>query len=546
MKPVVPLKSREMSCLKLIPRNAGRIALVGIEAVHIGTAFRRLSPNCHQERFPNLKRLKLHIADQIDFVDEYDAVVLAGQMFKDQDLKSDLDALGSVLSEDGLIIAEILNPFFFLRLEKQLGKGKAFPVSFIKALITKTQAYSQALRRNITDGGFRIERLARDDVAVFSRWLQHQKEVTPSMASELDQLSSAIKSSRFLLCLNTDVVPQLRIQAQVLKPIGGVNDVRIGEPLGALSSMPGVLCHIQRGQKIVQGHKDLRKIFLWHRPVLSFEKSLAHIQSLRRAGYLIVTEFDDHYSPWPKIEKNSFLSFAGVHAIQTTNDELAHLFSAFNPEVAVFPNQLDVFPDRDLSEPSPVCRIFFGALNRRADWRPIMPMINKMLSTVMGSFHFDVIMDQEFFDVLETDNKEFTPRCSYEEYKKHLMAADVSLMPLLDTVFNRTKSDLKLVEAAGCGAVPLASSLVYKAADPRGEFAVICETPDQFMIGLKVLIEEKDNRLARQIKGREYVRRSRMISQHVQSRYDWLLDVSSRREELDKALEKRLAAIAPK
>ncbi|OUR77888.1 hypothetical protein A9Q83_10295 [Alphaproteobacteria bacterium 46_93_T64] len=546
MNAFAQLNSRQAAHLKLIPRTAQQIVLVGTEAAHIGQAFKHLAPNCEQVRFPNMKRFKQHMETNPGVFAEMDAVIWVGQTYQRADLKTDLECLKTVLSENGVIILEILNPFYFGRLDDKVGAGVSYPEELIKGLFYKAKAYSQGLRTEIQDAGWRIEHIFRDNTGGFGEWLNTRKREHPSLSEILDQLDPVTKSQRFVFLLNEKSVPQLRIQAQVLKPIGGVNDVRITEPLAALSSIPGVLTDIRRVQTVVQGHLNLNKIFLWHRPVLTFEKSLSQIQSLRRAGYLIITEFDDHHSPWPEIAQNSFLSFAGVHAVQTTTPALGKMFEKLNSEVAVFPNQLSFLPDRDLSHPSEICRIFFGALNRQSDWQPILPEVNKILSSIKGNFWFDVVMDKNFFDALETNRKSFIPQCGYEDYKSHILNADISLMPLLDTEFNRMKSDLKLVEAAGHGAVPLASSVVYRQADPEEIFSKFCETPEQYAIGLKDLIEDKPRRLKMQNKGREYVRNSRLISDHVQDRYNWLLGLSERREELDQALSKRLKSILPR
>jgi len=187
--------------------------------------------------------------------------------------------------------------------------------------------------------------------------------------------------------------------------------------------------------------------------------------------------------------------------------------------------------------------IFFGALNREKDWAPILPAINRMLKTVSGDYHFNVVFDQKFFEGLVTERKSFYPECKYPEYLEIVRNSDIALLPLQDNLFNRMKSDLKLVEVAGAGAVPIASPVVYQQSDPKGEFTEFAQTGDEFAEKLKHLIEDTAYRHARQKSARNHVRQNRLLHQHVQNRYVWLMDLLERRDELDQKLGERLNAL---
>jgi hypothetical protein len=87
--------------------------------------------------------------------------------------------------------------------------------------------------------------------------------------------------------------------------------------------------------------------------------------------------------------------------------------------------------------------------------------INAAARQAGGRLRFEVVADQAFFEALDTPHKRFTPLCDYETYLGLLSRCEVSFMPLRDTLFNRCKSDLKFLEAAGHRAVALASPTVY-------------------------------------------------------------------------------------
>lgn len=84
-----------------------------------------------------------------------------------------------------------------------------------------------------------------------------------------------------------------------------------------------------------------------------------------------------------------------------------------------------------------------------------------------------VIYDRALFDGLDTPHKSFEPICSYDRYKSLLHAADIALLPLEPTRFNRHKSDLKFIECASQGAVALASPTVYERTIRHGETGII-------------------------------------------------------------------------
>lgn len=530
---------RKSRLLRLIPRNAGKVAFIGDAHVRCGSDFHAINPECNIAEF---LRVEQFLAD--------DAVITGGQAFDGimimhSDLDGDDQCLASVadyLLPDGVLALELVNPFHLAQLDNVENSAVLGKEMQLKKTGVKSSKFWSDIRRKIQESGFHIDQLVTTSVsdAVFHKWQDEQEVSSFKESDQFQGLLSFIRSPYFLYRLTKKVFPKIHIQAQVLKPIGGVNDVRVHEPLEALASLPGVSVSVMEEARLSAGKNELSKIFLWHRPVLTWEKSLTTIQQLRKAGYLIITEFDDHHAPWPDIEANQFLSFAGVHAVQTTTPALAQMFRQFNPEIGVFGNQLNELVPRKATLRPKQTQIFFGALNRQADWAPIMGPLNKALNATKEDFCFEVVFDKAFYDALDTPNKHFTPQCPYGLYKSKLLEADISLMPLLPNEFNRMKSDLKFVEAAGCGAVPVASDVVYEACDPEGEFSIICKTPSSFADAVILLIEDPFKRASMQLKAREYVRKSRLLCHQVSDRYAWYVDLLNRWDSLDHALDKRL------
>ena len=177
-------------------------------------------------------------------------------------------------------------------------------------------------------------------------------------------------------------------------------------------------------------------------------------RALIEHGYLIVAEFDDDPLHFADLVASDFFALRSCHCVQTTTELLAATLRAYNPHVQVFPNQVaelpppTSFPTARARERARPTTLFFGALNREADWAPVMPALNRVLRDRRGRVRVQVVYDRAFFDALETEDKVFEPLCTYDRYHALLGQADVAFLPLEPTRFNRHKSDLKFLESA--------------------------------------------------------------------------------------------------
>ena len=338
---------------------------------------------------------------------------------------------------------------------------------------------------------------------------------------------------------------RLLVQSMCLKPVGAVNDKRIHEPGQLLASIPGVRCVSQvRGADLKVGRADEQKVFIWQRPVLQYPQGVEMLQRLRKAGYLIVVEFDDDPRHWPKIPENNYLTLRGAHCVQTSTPDLADFMREFNPYVEVFPNQILSLPKLKLKDEVAACRIFFCALNREQDWAALMPAINRVISDLGDAVTFQVIHDKQFFDALDTPYKQFEATCDYARYLALLSQCDVGLLPLLDTEFNRYKSDLKWVEHAANGVVALASPTVYSNTIVSGVNGVIFDSEDDFEQQLRQLIHNKNWRDELITNAWKTVRASRLASQQTPLRYQWYRDMLNKYDVLDAQLCQRIPELA--
>ena len=328
---------------------------------------------------------------------------------------------------------------------------------------------------------------------------------------------------------------------------------RILEPHAFLSTVPGVLCRNDLKEQSVLDRSIPRKILFWQRKVFGgIADGLRSLRRIRELGYLGIAEIDDNPSRWKeRYEADHYLDFRGMHAVQVSTEPLAEILRQYNPEVRVFPNMLRELPPRKEFREDGTVTIFFGALNREGEWKDILPVLNALSREYGEKLRFRVLSDRLFFDHLETKHKEYVGRedfyegryVPYEVYLDTMRSADISLLPLVDTEFNRTKSDLKFIESAANGAVVLASPTVYRKTVRDGETGFIYRSPQEFVGRLRLLIEHPEKRRAMAEAAYRYVAGERMLYQHYEERLDWYEELLARKDELDLALDKRLAQV---
>lgn len=334
---------------------------------------------------------------------------------------------------------------------------------------------------------------------------------------------------------------------------------RITEPGECINAMPGFFVRQSQKQFNAQlAHQMQASILIRQRcGFVDFDEAWKATERMRQDGHIIVYEMDDNPILWQqKNIRSRFMDYRGSHAVQVSTPALAEVVRPYNPHVFVFENQLQRLPERrdyeaEARERNGRVTIFFGALNREKDWQDILPAINRIAAKYAGRVFFRVLADGLFFNALETRDKEFVKERSlyngryvpYDVYEKTLHTADISLLPLHDTEFNRAKSDLKFIESAGHGAVVLASPTVYERTVVDGCTGCIYRDPEDFEQKLEGLIAHPQARRTIARAAYQYVKEHRLLSQHYMERvnaYRWL---AAHKAELDQALEARLVAV---
>ena len=161
----------------------------------------------------------------------------------------------------------------------------------------------------------------------------------------------------------------------------------------------------------------------------------------------MVCEFDDHPDYIKVLQRPDVQNFRAVHAIQTSTPRSPPCWRGTTPRSACSPTPSRRCRTCAISRRRPVT-LFFAGLNRDNDWPPFIDAINAVAHAFGDRLRSRWSTTARSSTRCARAHKNFTPLCDYQVYQDILGRCEISFMPLLDTPFNRCKSDLKFIEAA--------------------------------------------------------------------------------------------------
>ena len=507
----------------------------------------------------NLKSLGIYEADVVILRGAY-----AGRMSPAQ-----LQELQALLGEEGLLLLEAANPAYVRSLLAELGGG---------APVAGRLAREAAIER-VKEAGFTVLAVQgiykpEDKKLRQSSAFAAFRDALPAICREAGQdvIEADLWAESFLVKARKKPIEdreRLLVQTAMGETIVTPR-VRILEPGEFMSSEPGVMTLAQERHSVSEelSKRFERKIFIRQRiGFTDVPQGLQVLNLLRKAGYLVLSELDDNPFASVQSEKQERikelspvkeLSYLGMHAVQVSTEALAERIRPYNPYVGVMKNQLKELPEKrnylveklqKLATGDDYVTFFFGALNRTREWQEVMPIIKEAIAKYGGKLRFKVLSDRGFYEALPTEYKEYIGSekmyggqfVPYQMYQEALHSSDISFLPLRDTEFNRTKSDLKFIESAGHGAVVLASPTVYADTVRDGRTGFLYRNPQEFRERLFLLLDNPERRLETAEAAYQYVRRERLLAGHYQERLTWYQEMVDRYKELDREVIRRVA-----
>ncbi|NCB77972.1 MAG: glycosyl transferase [Negativicutes bacterium] len=445
------------------------------------------------------------------------------------------------LSSKAVLVLLLPNSRFIRRIQKWLEGTEAAEKAFAAPAV---QRLLKSLGLSVTAAVPQVQRSVLRDAGTvnLAQSLVPFAEAQGISAAEWEREAPV---SAFVLQVTTTAVPKPLLVQTMMGEMQVCARVRVMEPDAFLNSIPGVRAlHEPGAAKLSVARPEESKIFIRQRIWADLPEAALQQQKLLALGYLTVAEIDDDPERWLAFHsRNGFFSFRGSHAVQVSTPALAECIKQWNPNVAVFPNQLAQLPVLKKERgPRPV-RLFFGALNREADWQPYLQDVNEVLGRLGPAVEVVVIHDRQLYEALGAGKKVFQPFCPYARYVELLRSCDVAWLPLEDNRFNRMKSDLKFLECAGHQVAALASPTVYQETVRDGVTGFLYRSREEFRQRLEQLLRNGDLRRHLSTNAYAWVKQERLLSQHYRRRYEWYQFLTAHKERLDDELLQRAPEI---
>lgn len=523
------VKILDFELLRVLPVDARLIIEINDNPNQdVKLAYLRINPECQYLQIsPHQNLTKTRIYDENT---KLDGLVYNCVQFQLEDFARLINDCSRWLKPNGQVIANIPNSEYWRRVVNLQPDSLGLTL--------------QEIRSHFNQGGLYIYevRTKGDRTEEFNQFLNRLKSANPCSPGDLKQLSAQTVSEKYLVrsIKSSNPPRRLLIQTAIMAPTG-CDRIRVLDPDRFSATLPGVRTFASiKSARIIPTIPQEAKIFIWQRTIMSEREHLSVLKRLLQENYLIIAEIDDNPLRRQEYADHNYLSYRGCHGVQTSTKPLGVFLQQFNPNVAVFPNQLTELPPPRHYPKTENISIFFGALNREKDWEPIISSINKILQKNSGRILMQVVHDRKFFEALATDQKTFEPFCNYNRYLEILHNCDIALLPLTPTPVNLMKSDLKFLECAGNGVAVLASPTVYELSIQPGITGLIYRTIQQFETHLNRLID--NNKFRQKIANNAYnwVKQNRLLCHHYQQRRHWYLQMCDRLPELNQQLQQRV------
>ena len=284
---------------------------------------------------------------------------------------------------------------------------------------------------------------------------------------------------------------------------------RVGEPSISLGRVPGY-----KVVNIATTHPELRSyclaadlliLHLLYEP--DFIPIIKERQQLKKPT---VYELSDHITDIqpgvglggifadPHKITGAFYLAQMADAMQVTGQGLLETFGELNKNTVIFDNQIqELKPYRQrLGEKITIgWGGSSGHINDLAEIAPTLMQICQSNPKAHFAFMGDQFVFDKLFASLAPEKKSYTEPGSVDDYYNFLQTIDIGIAPLQNTPYNNCRSDIKFVEYASAGVVPiLAKRIPYLQHAEENKTALFFENPEQLAQQLEVVLANAELR----------------------------------------------------
>ena len=261
--------------------------------------------------------------------------------------------------------------------------------------------------------------------------------------------------------------------------------------------------------------------------VIVFQRKADHnaymaIEAAKAAGRMTVYELDDDIfsisasNPGAVVWKQPAAlagakeCIAACDLVTTSSHVLAEKLRLYNPNVLVLPNSLPPdlwqYPEPKKQSAERVVLGWAGSTSHIEDFNIISEVVPQLLERYPqvefefagGPVNADIALGERVRRLETTD---------IQNYNALLERFDLGMIPLVDTAFNRAKSDLKFVEYSMIGIPTVASKVEpYSKSVKHGENGFLAANPKDWLKFLGRLIESPELRLEIATRAQEFAR----------------------------------------
>lgn len=318
--------------------------------------------------------------------------------------------------------------------------------------------------------------------------------------------------------------------------LGGDPYYRAHAPSMAMAEYPGVYTlQVENLHRLRKPIFDLADVLVL--PNVAELDMLPWIEERRARKQITIFEINDDITDVPKASP-AHQSFNGeesrllhhrmarsADALQYSVAELERKYGFLNPVGEVFVNHfVPTLPRAEARGDKGLTIGWGGSDGHLEDMRSVAPTLCAWLRAradvriaVMGSPAIYAL-----FQALPEHQRRWVPGGDIHDYYGFLQGIDIGIAPLLDTPYNRSRSDVKFVEYAGFGVTPVVQNLVpYKTSVRHGETGFLFEGAEALIATLDRLCSDQDLRRRIANQAYDYVARERRMEQHASERLDF-------------------------